>query len=422
MRIGKVAGTKMWRKRIRAVLAIGALITVGVTPLITADTNCDGGSPTAAPADAEVSAAVPANALNVRTFGAKGDGKTNDSQAIQKAVNTARSGDTIYFPAGTYWIDSSIAVNRSGLTFWGEGAHSVVEHRHRTGFQLGTDGQAHTGLLVKRLKFVGLPGKYKKSHGNTGIAIEVFGSKGTLIQDCDFQGSGTGVQNSEGKTFGTRIENCRVNGWGSVAIFCNGGEQILNCQLVQDDSDKNGEQSSHGIYIHSASTDVLVQDTLIQNARKYATQVYGQDVGTTTERSTFRRVTVKDCANGFTIQQSEVKAARAKGVLIEDCSITGTYAGPAVSVKQGDGIQIVKNLIDGGSAGLQLGVWAPYEPGFWISHLQATGNVIRNCERGIWGLASNGGRFINVTLTGNQISNCKVPVDLGGAPSIVFSP
>jgi hypothetical protein len=27
-----------------------------------------------------------------------------------------------------------------------------------------------------------------------------------------------------------------------------------------------------------------------------------------------------------------------------------------------------------------------------------------------------------VKLTGNQISNCKVPVDLGGAPTIVYTP
>src|SRR2546426_5293279 len=45
-----------------------------------------------------------ADAYNVRTFGAKGDGKTIDTPAINKAIETAASsgGGTVRFPAGTY--------------------------------------------------------------------------------------------------------------------------------------------------------------------------------------------------------------------------------------------------------------------------------------------------------------------------------
>jgi polygalacturonase len=42
--------------------------------------------------------------LNIRDFGAKGDGKTIDSAAIDKAIDAAasRGGGVVYFPAGTY--------------------------------------------------------------------------------------------------------------------------------------------------------------------------------------------------------------------------------------------------------------------------------------------------------------------------------
>ena len=68
-----------------------------------------------------------------------------------------------------------------------------------------------------------------------------------------------------------------MNGWGTVAIFCNGGEQITNCSLVQDDPHLNTDRpySSHGIYIHSGCTHVRVADTLIQNVRFYGAQVWG---------------------------------------------------------------------------------------------------------------------------------------------------
>ena len=38
------------------------------------------------------------------TYGAKGDGKTDDSQAIQRALDSASMGDTVYLPKGTYLV------------------------------------------------------------------------------------------------------------------------------------------------------------------------------------------------------------------------------------------------------------------------------------------------------------------------------
>ena len=44
--------------------------------------------------------------VSVKDFGAKGDGTTDDTAAIQAALNTGNS--TIYFPSGTYLISSTI--------------------------------------------------------------------------------------------------------------------------------------------------------------------------------------------------------------------------------------------------------------------------------------------------------------------------
>jgi hypothetical protein len=51
--------------------------------------------------------------VNVRTFGATGDGSTNDREAIQSALEAAAGrGDEVYFPPGTY------IVGRSGSNPW----------------------------------------------------------------------------------------------------------------------------------------------------------------------------------------------------------------------------------------------------------------------------------------------------------------
>jgi polygalacturonase len=64
--------------------------------------------------------------LNVKELGARGDGVTNDTAAIQAAINAATKGATIYFPVGTY-ILSDLKVNRSGLSFVGEGRESIIK-------------------------------------------------------------------------------------------------------------------------------------------------------------------------------------------------------------------------------------------------------------------------------------------------------
>ena len=57
-----------------------------------------------------------AGAFDVKTFGAKGDGKSPDRDAINKAIDAAAAagGGTVYFPAGTY-VTGSIRL-RSNLT------------------------------------------------------------------------------------------------------------------------------------------------------------------------------------------------------------------------------------------------------------------------------------------------------------------
>ena len=46
--------------------------------------------------------------LNVKDFGAKGNGIANDIEAIQKAINSCNEGDEVYIPRGEYLIEDTI--------------------------------------------------------------------------------------------------------------------------------------------------------------------------------------------------------------------------------------------------------------------------------------------------------------------------
>ena len=70
--------------------------------------------------------------ISVKTYGAKGDGSTDDTTAIQTAVNALPQNATLYFPTGTYLISASKGIevtNRTGLSWKGDGFTTILK-RH----------------------------------------------------------------------------------------------------------------------------------------------------------------------------------------------------------------------------------------------------------------------------------------------------
>lgn len=77
-------------------------------------------APTPTPEPTPAPAPSTASGVDVRTFGAKGDGATDDTAALQKA---AASGKSLVFPAGTYLISKAVTFNgTSNITVTGQGA------------------------------------------------------------------------------------------------------------------------------------------------------------------------------------------------------------------------------------------------------------------------------------------------------------
>ena len=68
--------------------------------------------------------------LNVRAFGAKGDGVNNDTAAIQAAIACCPKGGTVYLPKGTYLSSSIFA--KSDMTLWIDSGAELLGLTDRT--------------------------------------------------------------------------------------------------------------------------------------------------------------------------------------------------------------------------------------------------------------------------------------------------
>ena len=63
--------------------------------------------------------------LNVKSFGAVGDGVQDDSVAIQRALNATTSGRTLWFPAGIYRVSTPLQL-AGARRLLGEGRQAVT--------------------------------------------------------------------------------------------------------------------------------------------------------------------------------------------------------------------------------------------------------------------------------------------------------
>jgi len=67
------------------------------------------------------SGAGPSDTLNVKSYGAVGDGITDDWPACQSAIDAAVAGDTVYFPAGSYFLSTGWIAPKSDVRILGAG-------------------------------------------------------------------------------------------------------------------------------------------------------------------------------------------------------------------------------------------------------------------------------------------------------------
>jgi len=119
---------------------------------------------------------------NVRatTYGAAGNGSTDDTSAIQAAINAAATagGGTVYFPGGTYRITAVLTLT-AGVSLQGAGAlASAISMDHASNNTLSVSvGTANIPTFIRGLRFT-------QAQSNTGKVISVEAGTVINITDC----------------------------------------------------------------------------------------------------------------------------------------------------------------------------------------------------------------------------------------------
>lgn len=144
--------------------------------------------------------------ISVKDFGAKGDGVTNDTTAIQLAINWAGNivrnpfGATVYFPRGKYLITNTLTVNKDNVVLVGDGR--LVSTIYRTNASLGntvrftkTDGGgAPSDDVIRGVGMRHMGFEQRGAEMTSGAHLFIRGALDGLFEDLNIDSGYVGMQ------------------------------------------------------------------------------------------------------------------------------------------------------------------------------------------------------------------------------------
>jgi hypothetical protein len=233
---------------------------------------------------------------NVREFGAKGDGVTDDTEAIHRALEAARKvkNSSVFFPSGTYMITKMLTI--SDNTRWmGEGRNKSIIRCHSKFFTSDAMifGRSRT-IQINDLAF-DTNGNYRGGGGDfRAQAINLSGSSDVKLLNVEFACIGYGalrldnasevlMENSKivsrmsflGSCSNLLINKCDfyLTNDAEMALHSWNGRNISmtnsTCRDYDNSNPNDGSGWGKGRFFHSAGNGGSTRHTYLENNRTY---------------------------------------------------------------------------------------------------------------------------------------------------------
>lgn len=303
----------------------------------------------------------PCEAIRVRTrtepeqfditeYGAVGDGKTLNTNAIQRAIDACREGGRVYVPRGTF-VSGAIFLKSDMTLYLEEGAvllgsadtadYPLMEYRFE-----GTERLCYASLVNTkntqgtRLKNITIAGKGKiDANGSRLFAAE-------MAEKAAVRGRAVCIRNTDNLYF-QDITVRQSPAWCVHLIYC--GNISVNNVQIHTKYDENGNRypgifngdgldpdSSENIYIFNSM--IASQDDCI--AIKSGRDGEGRKVGISTENV---RITNCRFKSGFGVGIGSEMSGGVRNVLVRDCQFENTYSIGTVKAPRGRG-NVIENI------------------------------------------------------------------------------
>lgn len=245
------------------------------------------------------------SSVNVKNFGAIGDGQANDLSSIQAALDSIESAGTVIIPAGKYGISGGTLRVKAGTTLIGYGA----ELHRLAGTTIGTmlmnweEGDVTTGgyegqsnITVEGIKFFAHGGSITNRPAN----IATFGhAKNIRVIACEFYDTSVYHALEFQGINGGRIEDCGFYGYAASAGV--GAES----EAVQIDTSNPGD---FGLADGTMSNNVIVTNCYFGPSDALPANPVGIGSHNEGDGSGYNNINVSECIfEGQTIRAVEAR-------------------------------------------------------------------------------------------------------------------
>ena len=174
--------------------------------------------------------------ISVKSYGAKGDGVTDDTNAIKSALNdlVPAVGGTIYFPTGTYIISETILIG-GNVTIYGDGvSNSLIKLADNSNCNIISNDE-NTIMYYIKIHDIGLDGNAQNNTSGSGI----------LLHNAN-----------DSQIYNVRIANFKDDGIHFTANNYSLAPMIYNCFIRGE----NDYTTGSGIFCDGAVTDVYISN------------------------------------------------------------------------------------------------------------------------------------------------------------------
>ena len=321
----------------QAIIGVGGVdqMTVSNAGVVTANSFVGAVSSATALATGSTTARTLANrfadVVNVKDFGAVGDGVADDTVAIQAALNI---GKPIYLPTGTYKINSALTImaNNSGIK--GDGYGTVIQTTSATAdiFIIGDGTNEISGLSFSNFAVWATVTKTAGiAFNNRFVTNSTWSNVGVGTIDF-YVANGNAHRLFDGLYF-NRFSQCSIEG-GQIVVSNNGikargnSDQTFGAELSIDGGLRIYKAGSNGVYLGGACGGVYLDRVDISEC--YRGVYLDSTLAGVSNRELFLEsgCTIDSCTGwGLNVEANGVALLEVDGLWVSGCGNSATSEG-----------------------------------------------------------------------------------------------